>query len=411
MDTTLFKVVTELPNEGVENKVYLVATAKSDDTNHYAEYIYLEKKWEKIGEFQSEVELKTSATKIDEDIPVAGGPLADLCNKAGITSIKADTNLQDLLISLFAKEMWPSPTFTEGSIKSAIGAPAYSLSVDDGSLVEVGTTVTANACRITAPTVLGGAVNREIKGLTYGYSSLNDNTVEEKKTAVSVTASNIMPDSAGVYGLQRIINGKSENVVSGAAYTSVTYPSTTFNAVEGANSVDVQCTGPGLKATFAAIPALYACSNFGKTSEDHKTTAKEALNVTATPVQVVSFASAPAQPTNRKKITFTGVYPFFATTAQIDTLAKQALQTSKEYNVILVAESDAEKQKFAIPADKSVAGIQMLNTLSGKYETYDISKFTKTTKDMTVGGKSVTYAVYTRNDGKNGSATFKITLK
>lgn len=49
--------------------------------------------------------------------------------------------------------------------------------------------------------------------------------------------------------------------------------------------------------------------------------------------------------------------------------------------------------------------------MSGKYENYGIDKFTKTTENIEVQGKQVSYAVYIRNDaGFNGESTFNITF-
>lgn len=393
LDANLFKVVTELPEDGRENKVYLVLNKNSQDgKNQYTEYIYLNDDWEKIGEYQSDVELTTEATKVNKDIPVAGGPLADLCNKQGITSIKADTNLQDLLMTLFAKELWPTPTFTEGVVKSFMEPVNFAVS-NSASIVEVGSSVKVSHFDLRESHT--NITKRKYTGLAYGYSSANNNTKESAEVQIEKDASNIT--ASGVYGMVVTINGNAEPAVSGDT-NNLKMDDKTFEAVEGENSVKVECTGPKHSATFAAIPTAYPCSNFGNTKAE-LTIGKDAATITES-----------QQPVNSATKTFIGAYPFFASTAQIGTLTKQALQTSKEYNVVLVAESDTAKHSFAIPASKSVASIQMLNTLSGKYEAYDISKFTKSTQQMTVGGKSVDYTVYTRNDGKNGSATFKITL-
>lgn len=79
--------------------------------------------------------------KTTDEILVAGGPLADLLNKAGINSISSDTSMQDLFISLFTKELWPTNlAFKEGTVSAAITAPSFTLS--STNLVEVGATVT-----------------------------------------------------------------------------------------------------------------------------------------------------------------------------------------------------------------------------------------------------------------------------
>lgn len=390
LDTSVFIIVSELPTESIDkNKVYLVPSKEQGEDNKYIEYIYVDGAWEKMGEFVSEVKLTTEATKVTDNIPVAGGPLADLCNKAGITSINKDTNLQELLVSLFAKEIFPTPTFEEGTVQSIIAQPSFSVS-NSASLVEVGTELSASAC--IAPTAVVNTTNRKYKGFDYGTSMNGQEILPmqiiEQKAELGTPGT--------IYGLVRTINGTAEAPVSGA---EASLESKKFNVVEGDNSVKVEVTGPTREATFAEIRSLFIVSNFHKVSEDHKTEVKEAVTLTSN------------TPYNSKTIQFTGVYPLFATTASIGTLSKQPLQTSKEYIVQMVAESDADKQKFAIPASKTVAKIEMLNTLSGKYETYDLGKFTTKAEQQTVGDKAVSYTTYTRNDGKNGSATFKITLK
>lgn len=64
--------------------------------------------------------------KTTEDIPVIGGPLSGLLTASGIKTIKAETDLQSLLLSLFTKEEWPTPGYQLASLKStAEFPPAY----------------------------------------------------------------------------------------------------------------------------------------------------------------------------------------------------------------------------------------------------------------------------------------------
>lgn len=46
----------------------------------------------------------SESLKISEDIPVSGGPLSAYLIAAGVETIQKDSNLQDLLVSLFCKE-------------------------------------------------------------------------------------------------------------------------------------------------------------------------------------------------------------------------------------------------------------------------------------------------------------------
>lgn len=63
IDLTLYKVVTSLPTSGIDtNKIYLVLSTESGTSNKYIEYIYVNSAWEKVGEYQAEVDLSDYAT-------------------------------------------------------------------------------------------------------------------------------------------------------------------------------------------------------------------------------------------------------------------------------------------------------------------------------------------------------------
>lgn len=332
--------------------------------------------------------------KTTEVIPVAGGPLATLLNNAGITTISTDTSMQDLFMQLFTKELWPTNlTFKEGTITTSISAPTVTLS--NSGLVEVGTTITVSDISIAATSQ--STTNRTYSGFTYGYSSANDDTKDNSSTSITISAQNITSNN-DPYSLKRTINGNAVSANANADYTQVTLDSTTFNAIEGTNTVKAETTGTKYRCTFGAIPVYYACSNLGKTSEDHKSTAKDAATITSN------------TSSNSKSLTVTGVYPYYTNKDDITTFAKLALTSNKTLDITYVAETASNKHAFKLPAKFNVSSVTLLNTLSGNYEDYDISKFTVTTENIDVQGTSVSYKVYTRNDGTNGSSSFKITF-
>lgn len=336
----------------------------------------------------------TETVKTTDEIPVAGGPLADLLNKAGINSISSDTSMQDLFISLFTKELWPTNlVFKEGTVSAAIAAPSFTLS--NTGLVEVGATVTIGKTTLSAATMSTTA--RTYSGFTYGYSSANDNTKDSSNTTITVNASNAALNSVN-YTMKRTTNGSVENATANTNPAQVTLDSKTFKAIEGTNTVKVDITGPTANATFASMPAYYACSNLGKTSEEHKSVAKDTVTKTS------------STPSNSKTLNVTGVYPYYTNKDNITAFAKLALTTNKTLDVTFVAETASNKHAFKIPAKFNVTKITLLNTLSGKYEDYSVSRFSVTTETINVQGVNVQYKVYTRNDGTNGSSSFKITF-
>lgn len=346
------------------------------------------------GNYQELIEDTTETIKTTDAIPVAGGPLADLLNKAGINSISPDTSMQDLFVSLFTKELWPTNlVFKEGTVSAAIAAPSFTLS--NTGLVEVGATVTIGKTTLSAATMSTTA--RTYSGFTYGYSSSNDNTKDSSNTTITVNASNVALNSVN-YTMKRTTNGSVENATANTNHAQVTLDSKTFKAIEGTNTVKVDITGPTANATFASMPVYYACSNLGKTNEEHKTEPKDTTTKTST------------IPSNSKTLNVTGVYPYYTNKDNITAFAKLPLTTNKTLDVTFVAETASNKHAFKIPAKFNVTKITLLNTLSGKYEDYSVSRFSVTTKTINVQGTDVQYKIYTRNDGTNGSSSFKITF-
>ena len=346
------------------------------------------------GNYQELIEDTTETIKTTDAIPVAGGPLADLLNKAGINSISPDTSMQDLFVSLFTKELWPTNlAFKEGTVSAAITAPSFTLS--STNLVEVGATVTIGKTTLSVATMSTTA--RTYSGFTYGYSSTNDNTKDSSNTTITVNASNAALNSVN-YTMKRTTNGSVENATANTNPAQVTLDSKTFKAIEGTNTVKVDITGPTANATFASMPVYYACSNLGKTSEEHKSVAKDTITETS------------STPSNSKTLNVTGVYPYYTNKDNITTFAKLGLTTNKTLDVTFVAETASNKHAFKIPAKFNVTKITLLNTLSGKYEDYSVSRFSVTTETINVQGTDVQYKVYTRNDGTNGSSSFKITF-
>lgn len=331
----------------------------------------------------------TSTVKVSEKIVVEGGPLADLCKAAGITEIDTSESVQDVFKKLFNQEIYPSYTFTEGTISASIASPSFT--VNSGTaLCEVGASVTVSAYTASMPS--SSYTTRKITGLTYGYS-------EDGTTKVSATSKEIAPTVtfSGNYSSTCTINGTVTATKEGTTYTAISISAQTFEAKEGTNTVTIAVTGAKAQASFASLPSLYIVSNQGNMAETHKTSAK------ATLIQNSSV------PTSTKSLTVTGVYPIRATSSTIGTLTVQPLQSSNVYSITMPAESTVAHHSFAIPSSKT-ASVTMLNTLSGKYEDYSISNFTTTSAVYTVGGKNANYTIYTRNQGTIDSASYKITI-
>lgn len=68
IDLTLFKVVDSLPVSDIDvNKIYLLPNPAGADNNTYIEYMYINGKWEVVGEYKSEMSLDNYYTKEQAD--------------------------------------------------------------------------------------------------------------------------------------------------------------------------------------------------------------------------------------------------------------------------------------------------------------------------------------------------------
>lgn len=119
-----------------------------------------------------------------------------------------------------------------------------------------------------------------------------------------------------------------------------------------------------------------------------------------------SYTALPAGSTTSSAVATYGVYPFYA---NIENTTPSKLPLTKEltFTATLAAEGP-NKHVFKLP--HTVTKIEMLNTLSNKYEVYALENFTTGTEEITVQGANVNYNTYTRNDaGFNGEITYRIT--
>lgn len=68
IDLTLFKVVDTLPVSDIDvNKIYLLPNPAGADNNTYIEYMYINGRWEVVGEYKAEMSLDGYYTKEEAD--------------------------------------------------------------------------------------------------------------------------------------------------------------------------------------------------------------------------------------------------------------------------------------------------------------------------------------------------------
>lgn len=219
--------------------------------------------WKKI--FNS---ITTKVTKIYEDIPVAGGPLAtpEMMEKYP-NGIKSGSELQKLLFNMFCEEKYPSKILVnEPSITSKFNKPSVTVS-NNGGTVEVGTQISIGQFNGYDPT--NTPVSRTYSGFDYGYStSAGGEVIPGNPPKVDV--SSIVLNS-GTFRLTRtyeLFTGGTSPETTGDSH-NINIPAENVIAQEGANTVTFTINGPGYKGTVVFSPEYYAASNLKRTTGGH----------------------------------------------------------------------------------------------------------------------------------------------
>lgn len=65
LDTSLYSIVTNLPEEGESNKIYLVESNEQGEQNIYVEYSFINGQWEQLGLYRAEINLEPYALKTE----------------------------------------------------------------------------------------------------------------------------------------------------------------------------------------------------------------------------------------------------------------------------------------------------------------------------------------------------------
>lgn len=230
-------------------------------------------------EIVNELDCVTNETYVSANIPVAGGPLADLVAPT-TTEIKAGTNLQDLLFTLFCKEKYPTnPRFNYGSIAATISQPTFNVykastttQLSNNVEVEVGTLVDINA-------IVSQKTNYKITpstwtGFDFGYSVENDNSKDGNSNPKNLN--NTIPSQLSTYSLKRTFGGFDNKVFTQTSESNNDNTKVKVDKLsnvtiaDGNNTITSSVTGATFQITFTDdILAYYVCSNLGKTTSEN----------------------------------------------------------------------------------------------------------------------------------------------
>lgn len=240
LDTTVFKIVTSLPDSpasGDENKIHLVPSENTGENNSYKEYLWVNGKWEEIGTYVSTVDLTPYLTKEDagktyQQITDSSLQTQDKTVVGGINEVNAELkevvkpyiiNLTDLLSAQDSE-----------SISTAIGGidnlngTVQKNQVIFGTLangtVAVGIRVLGNQTTLTyfVDSLAGLIVNEVIITNTSGTLSKTVNThavLTENMVIDSLNSDETTLPLSAAQG--KVLNEKIQNSTLGVYYTNM----------------------------------------------------------------------------------------------------------------------------------------------------------------------------------------------
>lgn len=265
--------------DGISSSIDLLEDKNEKEEGVKKVYKLIDKNQEIIGHPIIIDESVTNETYVSTNIPVAGGPLADLVAPT-TTEIKAGTNLQDLLFTLFCKEKYPTnPRFNYGSIAATISQPTFNVykastttQLNNNVEVEVGTLVDINA-------IVSQKTNYTITpstwtGFDFGYSVENDNSKDGNSNPKNLN--NTIPSQVSTYSLKRTFGGFDNKVFTQTSESNNDNTKVKVDKLsnvtiaDGNNTITSSVTGATFQTTFTDdILAYYVCSNLGKTTSEN----------------------------------------------------------------------------------------------------------------------------------------------
>lgn len=309
VDTSMFLAQSEFKNGLVVSEDGEVSVKLGEDTTTNKNFL----------DFEGEVDgqkalavrsIDTDSTLTTERILVAGGPLDSTAlrgllpkDESGNAYIEAGTNVQSLLLSLFTKVEWPTPTVTEGKINTTIAAPSFTLKngTADASnkTYEVGTVLTMS--NVTLSQVTNSTSARTCSEFTYGYSDAVDGTITKtKKIQIEATNITVNNDNYTMIRDFTTFTNTDDSASASTVASAVTLSGVTCVLAEGECKVKVTVTGPKGECTFNEMPQYFVTSNVGTLSDEHKSPSAQTQTV-----------KEDTTPSNSKEIKVNGRYKYF----------------------------------------------------------------------------------------------------
>ena len=214
----LFEVVTGLPESGEINKVYLLPN-DTDGENTFTEYIYVNNKWEKVGEIQSTVELDDYYDKAAVDDLIKNFiTISDVTDKLNTHNVvlseditdsdyKKNATVQEVLSNIHSRIK-----AINSSIDSALSGGVTSIT--EGIGISVDTTSSTTSPKVSVK-LYEPKEGEEENAIVISGDSLYVKSLENRLAQLEELLKNVITtENIGDYAVTEIAYGDASNDIS-----------------------------------------------------------------------------------------------------------------------------------------------------------------------------------------------------
>ena len=347
--------------------------------------------------------IDTDSTVLQKDIVVAGiSGQFGAGNYENNDVIPAGTDIYTILQNILCKELYPTAVnSTQGNITSSVEKPTISLS--QSGTVTYGTPCTLNSITCGALSVTPSA--SKVTGLTWGYSSADDDSADSTSTIITKNVTSSITDATYDLAVSFTgFNGQTSMTATGEGKDECKIESTALGFITmGNNIISVTQTGPAVKGEIEKIESGYTVSNLGNTDASKKYSA------------VAALSKQLDRPTSSNSKTITGVLPCFYNLSNgelvDDATVQMSLITDKTFTDISVPSEGVAKKHFMFdfPADRKVSTFKVKD-LQGNYVTFEAAYTQDTEVEKEINGIKMNYKRLQTTGDFVGDGVYRIEL-
>ena len=384
-----------------------------------------------------------SASVLENEITISGGPLADKATGLYENNvIPAGTSIEDILSKLLCTEEWPNVGTKDGSFSIKPAAPSIILKDSSNTTIASGSTVEVGTCITITLTSSNSSVSKqssEINGLTYGYYNSEkieneDGSIEYKQVGnlINPSSKKITSDwtveqvptyldgettkyyqysfsSVTVTGFRDVnqvssSDSSSSSTLGDKTPTNATAIRTRYVA-PGSNSVSgTLIGGPKCKGYIAEIEPVFYKSSLNNTRMIGPVAAQGSVDDMIVKDPGTSSAGT---------VSLTGVYPCFTNISELNYTSypntKLELTTGKQFFFEIPNENGQDYRfMFSYPGDRTLKLEILTDEKTNTFQDYEAGFTDESDSDRVYG--SVTYKTWSWTSAKSGGGKVRITL-